>query len=136
MKAARRITEILLLLLSAIAMFVSHHMIADPSGRSLNIPFGILDGTVFSDFAKAGWILFFTVGLFSLLSFLVMLCKTVIYPFFIILQGVIICIIVFVQLLLFRETFITQYIFLGIGILLIYLGALQNQRRIEDESRN
>ncbi len=135
MKTLRRISLVLLLILCSSALYSGLHMINDPSGNSLRLPFYLLYETVFNDYISIGWILLTVVGFFSFFVIVLILFKTRVYSFFIILQGVFLCIFIFVQLLLLNETFWVQYLFLAMGIALIYLGALQNQERIEKDSR-
>ena len=134
MKTAQQFTVIILLLLSIAALYGSYCMITDPTGNSLGIPFYLLKGTVFSDYAMIGWILLFTVGIFSPFIILLIIFKSSIYSFFVILQGVILCIFIFVQMLLIGKTFLVQYIFLLMGIALVCLGSFQNQRKIIKEA--
>ncbi|MEO8172600.1 MAG: hypothetical protein ABI581_05940 [Sediminibacterium sp.] len=130
MKIARQLSVIILVLLSISALYGSYCMITDPTGNSLGIPFYLLQGTVFSDYSIIGWILLCIVGIFSPFILLLIIFKSSIYSFFVILQGVILCIFIFVQMLLLGETFGVQYIFLLMGIALICMGAFQNQGKI------
>ena len=134
MKTARQLSVALLMFLCIGALYVSYHLITDPTGSSLGLPFYLLNGTIFSDYVAFGWILLITVGLFSGVSIYCVLRKASHYSFLLMLQGVIIIVFVVVQMLLLGESFITQYIVLIIGVALIGLGALQNQRRIVFES--
>jgi hypothetical protein len=133
MKTLRLISLVLLCILCTTALYGSYHMINDPSGNSLRLPFYLLYETVFNDYISIGWILLIVVGFFSFFVIFLVLFKSRVYSFFIILQGVFLCIFIFVQLLLLNETFWIQYAFLALGIGLIYLGALQNQKRIEGD---
>jgi hypothetical protein len=134
MRTARQLSIVILMLLSISALYGSYCMITDPTGNSLGIPFYLLNGTVFSDYSMIGWILLSTVGILSTFSVLLILFKSSIYSFFVILQGVLLCIFIFVQMLLIGETFFIQYIFLVMGIALIGLGAFQNQGKIVTEA--
>ncbi|MES2330293.1 MAG: hypothetical protein V4539_11865 [Bacteroidota bacterium] len=136
MKIARQLSVVILLVLGISALYGSYCMITDPTGRSLGVPIYVLNDTVFSDFAIIGWILLFTVGIFSSFILLLMLFKSNIYSFFVILQGVILCIFIFVQMLLLRKTFPLQYVFLLMAIGLIALGTLQNQGKIIGEAKS
>jgi hypothetical protein len=134
MRTARQLSVVILLLLSISALYGSYCMITDPTGNSLGVPFYLLNGTIFSDYAMIGWILLSTVGILSSFAMLLIFFKSSIYSFFVILQGVLLCIFVFVQMLLIGETFLVQYIFLLVGITLIGLGAFQNQGKIVKEA--
>ena len=133
MKTARQLSVVILLLLGISALYGSYCMITDPTGNSLGIPFYLLNGTIFSDYAMIGWILLSTVGIFSTFVLLLIFFKSSIYSFFVILQGVLIFIFIFVQMLLIGESFFVQYIFLAQGIALIGLGTFQNQGKISRE---
>lgn len=133
MKTARQLSVVILLLLGISALYGSYCMITDPTGNSLGVPFYLLSGTIFSDYTMIGWILLCTVGIFSSFVLLLIFFKSSIYSFFVILQGVLVCIFIFVQMLLIGETFLVQYIFLALGIALIVLGAFQNQGKISRE---
>ena len=134
MKVARQLSIAILLSLCGGALYGSYHMITDPTGNSLGLPFYLLNGTVFSDYAIIGWILLFTVGVFSAVTIFSIVQKLSIYSFLIMLQGVILTIFIIMQMLLLGETFLIQYVFLAVGVGLIGLGALQNQRKIVVES--
>lgn len=134
MKAARQLSVAILLLIFVTALFGSYHMITDPTGSSLGLPFYLLNGSIFTDYYTVGWILLFTVALFSGVVSLLVIRKNWYYSIFIMIQGVIICMLVFIEWLLLGETFIVQYVFLILGMALIGLGALQNQRKIAVDS--
>jgi hypothetical protein len=133
MKTARQLSVVILLLLCISALYGSYCMITDPTGNSLGVPFYLLTGTIFSDYAIIGWILLYTVGILSTFILLLISFKSSIYSFFVILQGVLLCIFIFVQWLLIGQTFVVQYVFLIMGVALIGLGAFQNQGKIVTE---
>ena len=134
MKTARQLSIFLLVVSSMAALYGGWQMISDPTGNSLGFPFYLLNGSVFSDYSLPGWVVLFTVGVFSAVIIFGIVRKIQIYSFLIMLQGVIICIIIFLQMLLLSETFMIQYVFLILAIALIGLGALQNQRKIAVEN--
>jgi hypothetical protein len=138
MKTARQLSIAILLFLSGSALYGSYQMITDPTGNSLGLPFYLLNGTILSSYAVVGWILLVTVGIFCPVIILFMLLRSGIYSFLIMLEGVILCIFIFVQMFLLWATFWVQYVFMAAGIGLIILGAVQNQRKIvvEAERRN
>ena len=130
MRAARQLSTFLLLVSGIMALYGGYHMISDPTGNSLGLPFYLLNGSVFSDYTMPGWVLLLTIGIFSIIVIICIFRKVRIYPSLIMLQGMIIFGIVVIQMLLLGEAFIIQYFFLILGIGLIGLGVLQNQRRI------
>lgn len=134
MKTARQLSIAILLVTFLTSLFGSYHMIADPTGSSLGLPFYLLNGTIFKDYLVVGWILLITVALFSGIVTLLIMRKYRSYSFFIMIQGVIICLFVFIAWILTGELFLVQYVFFAFGIALIGLGALQNQRKIVVDS--
>jgi hypothetical protein len=134
MRAARQLSVIILLFLCGSALYGSYQMIIDPTGNSLGLPFYLLNGTILSSYAVVGWILLITVGIFCPVIILFILLRSSVYSFLIILEGVILCIFIFVQMFLLWATFWIQYVFLVTGFALIILGALQNQWKIAVES--
>ena len=96
MKAARQLSVAILLLLTTAALFFSYHMIIDPTGSSLGLPFYLLNGTIFTNYLVLGWVLLFTVGVLSAIVVLLIMSKNRFYSFFIMLEGVIVCVFVFI----------------------------------------
>ena len=133
MRTARQLSIFLLAISGISALYTGYQMISDPTGNSLGLPFYLLNGTVFSDYSLPGWVILGTVGVFSLVIILSIMRKIKIYSFLIMLQGVIICILIILQMILLSETFVLQYVSLILGGALIGLGALQYQRRIAVE---
>ncbi|HVZ26917.1 MAG TPA: hypothetical protein VG842_12715 [Sediminibacterium sp.] len=134
MKAARQLTIALLTVISLSALYIGYQLITDPTGASLGLPFYLLNGTLLTSYAVMGWIMVFTLGLLSALILVLILTKSRYYSFMTIVQGVIACLVIFLQWLLLNETFALQYVYLIMGITLIGLGILQYQRRIAYET--
>lgn len=134
MKAARQLTIAILTVISLSALYIGYQLIADPTGASLGLPFYLLNGTLLTSYAVMGWMMVFTMGLISAIIVALILMKNSYYSFMTIVQGVIICLVIFLQWLLLNETFALQYVYLIMGIALIGLGTLQYQRRIASES--
>jgi hypothetical protein len=134
MKTARQVSAALLILLLLAAAYIGVHMIADPTGQSLGLPFYLLNGTVFSDYYLTGWILLGTISLPSLITVICIFLRLTMYSFLILLEGVLICILVIAQMILLGDVFPVQLFFLVAGILLVALGVLQQQRKIVVES--
>lgn len=134
MKTARQLSVAILVLLAITTLYGSYHMITDPTGASLGLPFYLLNGSYFTDYLLAGWVLLIVVGLFSMYTMAQTLRKGRSYSFLIMLQGVLLCTFVTLQMLLLGETFMIQYAYMIAGIVLIGLGALQNQRKIVSEA--
>lgn len=134
MKTARQLSIAILVVLCLTALYGSYHMITDPTGASLGLPFYLLNGTIFSDYQMAGWVLLVVVGLFSMYTIAQILRKAGTYSFLIMVQGVLLCIFIAVQMFLLDETFMIQYVYVIAGVTLISLGFLQNQRKIVSET--
>jgi hypothetical protein len=130
MRTARQLSIFLLFVSAIIALYAGYHMVTDPTGNSLGLPFYLLNGSVFSDYTMPGWVLLVTIGISSLLVITSIFLRIVIYPSLIMFQGVVIFVFVIIQMLILGETFVIQYFFLILGAGLIGLGILQNQRRI------
>ncbi|NCI46979.1 hypothetical protein [Sediminibacterium soli] len=130
MRTARRLSVCLLLTASFLALYSGIHLILDPTGSSLHFPFFLLRGTIFYDYYMIGCILSVTIGLFSLMLVVSILLKTGFYSMGIMLQGVIICMYVFMMLLLLRRIFLIEFFFLLLGIGMIAVGLVQYQRKI------
>jgi signal transduction histidine kinase len=134
MKTARQLSIFLLSITSFIAYFVSYHMITDPTGNSLGLPFYLLSGSGISSFSFSGWILLFIVAIFSTFIIICIYLKVRFYSFLIMVQGVFICLFTIVQMILLGETFVIQYATLITGGALIGLGALLSQWKIVTDS--
>jgi hypothetical protein len=134
MKTARQLTIAILAILCVTALYGSYHMITDPSGSSLGLPYYLLNGTIFNSYLAGGWILFFTVGILSAVVIICIWKKTRNYSFMTLVQGVVLCIFVIAQIVLLPQSFMIQYVYLFAGLLLIALGVLQNQRKIVVET--
>lgn len=130
MKNARNLSIAILFLLCISSLYGSYYMITDPTGNSLGLPFYLLNGTMLTSYLMAGWVLLVVVGIFSLITMFSIFRKTNIYSILIMLQGIIICIFIVLQMVLLGETFAIQYVYLISGAALIGLGFLQNQRKI------
>jgi hypothetical protein len=134
MKTARQLSAFILLIAGTIALYGGMHLIRDPTGNSLGFPFYLLNGTIFPDYLLTGWILLLTVGVTSVLIAIYILRKGSWYSFLVMVQGVIICVYVFIMMLLLGETFPVEYVYLIMGMAMIGLGALQYQRKIVVET--
>ena len=62
-------------------------MIGDPSGKSIQIPLKVLEGTPFDDFLIPGIILLFAIGFLSIVVAIMTFKRSRYYPKFIVLQG-------------------------------------------------
>ena len=117
-KALRTFALILLFILAVSAFFGSWGLISDPSGKAIQIPIEMLDGTPFNDFLIPGIILLFAIGFLSLVIAVLTIKKTKHYPWFIILQGCVLIGWLTAELILNKEFFypIIHYPLYSIGI--------------------
>jgi len=125
-KALRTFALILLFILGISALFGSWGLISDPSGKSIQIPIKVLDGTPFNDFLIPGILLLFANGFLSLTVAILTIKKIRHYPWFIILQGCVLLGWLTAELIFNIEMFypIMHYPFYTIGILLIVIGII------------
>lgn len=129
MKHALRISaEIILLFNAFTAVYGGATLIADPSGGLLQLPLSMLQHSAFRDFLIPGIFLFSTIGLFSLFLYILMFIKKELYPFLLIIQGIIIEVWIAVQVLSIPYRHFLQLFYSGIGILLILIGLWQRLR--------
>jgi hypothetical protein len=135
MKTARRLSVLILLTASVLALYGGIHLIIDPTGNSLHIPYYLLSRTFFRDYMLIGYIIALTIGCFSLFLVVCILLKTNYYSVGLMLQGVIICMYTFIMMLLAGNAVFVEYIFLALGTLMIALGVWQYQRKITVEAR-
>ena len=137
-KALRTFALILLFILAVSAFFGSWGLISDPSGKAIQIPIEMLDGTPFSDYLIPGIILLFANGFLSLVIAVLTIKKTKHYPWFIILQGCVLIGWLTAELILNKEFFypIIHYPLYSIGILLIVLGFIIEKRKGPDHAKN
>lgn len=136
-KTFRIIALILLFFLALNAIGGSLFLIADPSGKAIQIPIKLLQGTPFNDYLIPGIILLIAIGFLSLAVAILIILKIKKYPWFIILQGCVLIGWLTVELILNIEFFlpILHYPLYTIGILLIVSGFIIKNRGSNDIQR-
>ena len=88
MKKKLRIMAVALLFFLGIsALFGSYHLIIDPTGKSLQMPLGLLNPTPFDTYLIPGILLFLTNGIPALLIGFITIKQLDHYEYFIVLQG-------------------------------------------------
>ena len=135
MKAARQLTIAMLVLAVSTALYGGVSMIIDPTGSSLSLPFYLLNGTMFKDFAIPGWIITLAIGMLGIISILAVLRKVFQYHLYIIIQGCIICILVIAQMVIIGEEYLLQYLFLMLGMGIAILGGLLSQSNTYEQEQ-
>ncbi|MBP9925721.1 MAG: hypothetical protein KBF45_06995 [Cyclobacteriaceae bacterium] len=104
-------------------------LIIHPTGEVLNLnPVG-LSNTMFTDFEAPGFILFFTVGILTLLAAILTMMKNPYYATFTFIQGAILTGWILAQVYLLPQTHFLQLIYLLLGLMLMLLGNFQKSRR-------
>ncbi|MFW2475972.1 MAG: hypothetical protein ACN4EP_03605 [Sediminibacterium sp.] len=127
MKAARQLTIAMLLLATVAALYVGYQLIADPTGSTLSIPVYFLNGTMFKDFGTPGWVILLSIGVLGLITLLTVIKKLRHFHVFVVVQGIIICLLVIAQMIIIGEEYILQYIFLMLGMAIAIVGGLLGQ---------
>lgn len=86
-KNLRLVAVALLFFLGISALFGSYQLIIDPTGKSLQMPLGLLKPTPFENYLIPGILLFLTNGIPVILIGFISIKKIDHYEYFIILQG-------------------------------------------------
>lgn len=104
-------------------------LIADPSGKTIQIPIELLNGTPFSDYLIPGIILLFANGILSVVIAILTVKKIKHYQWFIILQGCVLIGWLTVELILNIEFFspVLHYPLYSIGIIFIVTGLISKK---------
>ncbi|GAC1442579.1 MAG: hypothetical protein NVSMB63_11040 [Sediminibacterium sp.] len=135
MKTARQLSIAVLVLMSIISLYLGIRMILDPTGSALGLPYYLLNGSMFADYTKPGWILVLVPGALSVATILVIVRRVKWYSICVIAQGVLIVGCAVAQMILLGDENFLQYFFLMMGMGLIALGALQYQMRYGEENQ-
>lgn len=86
-KNLRIVAVALLFFLGISALFGSYQLIIDPSGKSLQMPLGLLSPTPFENYFIPGILLFLTNGIPAILIGFISIKKIDHYEYFVVLQG-------------------------------------------------
>lgn len=122
MKALRILACLLLLFNGTGALFGGWSFIQDPTGSDLQIPTTYLEHSPFRDFLIPGIVLFTVNGVLSLVTLAWTLLEWKHYAWLIMLQGAMLVGWIIIQMLMIREIYYLQFIFGGIGIILLWIG--------------
>lgn len=132
MHKSLRITAIVLLfIVSFNALAAGYSFITDPSGRGLGISLNYLrQSAPFSDYFIPGIVLFTGIGVLGCIITVLAIMKQRHYPFLVLMQGCILVGWIAIQLMMVTA-FHPLHLIIGlIGITLMLLGWLINQKRI------
>ena len=124
MKTIVKVIAILLLFVNGIgAVYGGFQLITDPSGSKLQMPLSFLEHSPFDDYLIPGIILFIVNGIFSFVAITTIFLETQKYPWFIILQGILLSGWIIIQLLFVRMFYAPLHAtFLVIGVCLVGCG--------------
>jgi len=127
----RTISIILLFFNGVSACLGGGALISDPSGRSIEMPLDMLKYSPFHNFLIPGLILFFELGIGSLIAGIQVIRRIKSYSLYIIFIGAALTIWIITQILMIRGIHFLHFIFGGIGIVLLFLGIKQWKRQNE-----
>lgn len=129
MSRYRVISLILLFISSFIGLFRGYHMIWYKEGNHLIrlFPKEIIRNSIFSNYAVYGWILFFLVGVFGVITFGCTLSKIRNYGYFIIVEGIFALFFTSINMAYTSLNPVHAFL-LPVCVLMIYLGILQTPK--------
>ena len=129
MKLIRNISIVLLSLSSIIGITRGYRMTLYPEGDKILFPYpqGMIKSSVFTNYIIMGWLLFFLVGIFSIVSLVRVIFRMKNYAYFIIIEGVFITFLSLIHILLTGLTVI-DLIFLPLCITTIAVGIMQTPK--------
>ncbi len=132
-KPERIIAVVLLFFMGFWALMGSFALLVDPTGALLQIPLEYLKDTSFDDYLIPTLVLLLTIGISSIVIATRVIQKIKNYPFFMIVQGLVLLFWLTTQLLLNLDLY-TPYLlipFYLIGILLLVSGLTIRRRNTE-----
>jgi hypothetical protein len=119
----KTISIILLLVNGTGAVYGGFQLITDPSGSKLQIPISFLEQSPFQSYLIPGIILLIVNGVFSFITFSAIFLNTKNYQWFIIIQGILLCGWIIMQIILLHIFYAPLHAtFLIIGACLIICG--------------
>jgi len=110
---------ILLFIMSITALGAGYGFMRDPSGRALGFSPDYIRFSPFADFFWPGLILFVSIGLFSMVCFFAVLFRYVHYPFFVLVQGLVLSGWIVIQMFMVRSVNMLHAFCLVTGLVLI-----------------
>lgn len=130
----RRIAAIVLMAaLSVSAVIAGCLFMKDPSGHALGIAVDYIQYSPFTDFFVPGLVLLLVNGILPLFVISMALVRSRLYPTMILVQGVVLCGWIIVQVIMVHSVNMLHVICIGVGIALIAIGqkllALAARRR-------
>ena len=124
MRAIVKAISILLLLLNgAGAVYGGYQLITDPSGSKLQMPLSFLEHSPFQTYLIPGIILILVNGIFSFFTAATIFLGTKKYPWFIMVQGILLAGWILIQMMLLRMFYAPLHAtFLVVGVCLVGCG--------------
>ncbi len=123
MKSVRKLCIAILIVTAIAAIGGGAMLIMDDTGRSLQLSIDDLKGSFFADYSLMGWILIVAVGIFSIVSAIVTFLHHKLYPYFILIQGLLLTL--FVVLEYYTISYqLSEVVFGFMAIALLLLGNL------------
>jgi hypothetical protein len=120
-----RIIAIFLLLFNGMgAIFGGWSLITDPTGEDIQLPLIYLEHSPFHNFLIPGIILFTVNGIFSIVAIVWTIFQWRHYNWLIVAQGILLGGWIVVQMILLRHFYYLQFVFGGIGLVLLMIGYL------------
>lgn len=123
------ISIVLLLLVGISASLGGLALVIDPTGSTLGLSVRGLSETFFTDYEAPGMILFFAVGILSLITSVVTMLKRPIYPTLVFTQGAILTGWILAQVYMLPENHFLQLVYFLLGLFLMLLGNFQRSKR-------
>ena len=127
MKTARILSIALLVLLGGAAMAGGASLVLVPSGEGIGLPLSLLEGTIFENYLIPGLVLFFGIGVCSIVTALLVVLRNSYATRLTVLQGAIICCWIGVQVVIINTLNPIQIVVGGIGFTVFFLGLLQQE---------
>ncbi len=129
MKGHRKLSLVLLSVSAIVGLIRGYRMAKATDGHSLFFayPREIISDSVFSNYAILGWILFFLVGVFSILTIVAVLSNIRIYAYLIIIEGIFCLFFGLTNLLLIGFSAV-HLLIMPMSITLIVVAVLQTPR--------
>jgi hypothetical protein len=131
-KASKRLAIILLSIVGLPAIFGGWMLMSDPSGESIGLTAQLLQLSPFNDYFIPGSILFFIIGLGSLMVIPMVVKGTPRATSCLVLAGLALCFWITVQMIMILEVNWLNSIYLLLGIGLLWLGARAEKPAIKN----
>ncbi len=129
-----RNAAIVLLLLNGItAIFGGYELIAHPDGSSLHANVEVLESSPFNDFLIPGIILLLMNGILSLVVMVITLIRIKNFPFWIIIQGMVLIGWITVQFFMVSDHGILQLVYFLLGFAILFSGILLEKKESKRE---